>query len=95
MLSVLNDFSIDKIIEIINEIYDSGDIPKDLNNSIFLGISKKPGAHDCELHQTINLLNHINQANFRILMKISRSGKRTIRVQLCQGHRNEKCYIYY
>lgn len=39
-----------KINEMINEIYNGSEIPKDLNKSIFIELSKKPAANDCELH---------------------------------------------
>lgn len=31
----------------INEIYDSGDIPEDLRTSIFIALPNKPGLNKC------------------------------------------------
>lgn len=49
MLAALNDFSIDKIANIINQIYNSGDISEDLTQSNFITLAKKPGANNCDL----------------------------------------------
>lgn len=45
MLVVLYDFGIDKIIEIINEIYRNGDIREKLSRSFFITLSMKLGAN--------------------------------------------------
>ncbi|XP_042884442.1 uncharacterized protein LOC122261026 [Penaeus japonicus] len=44
MIKALDEFGIDKMTEIINEIYDSGEIPEELSKSIFIALPKKPGA---------------------------------------------------
>lgn len=41
MLWALDDYRIDKIIEIINELYDNDDITEDLSRSIFKALYKK------------------------------------------------------
>lgn len=53
MLAALDDFDIHKIAEIIYDIYESCDIPKELNRSIFIALPRNPGAKECELHWTI------------------------------------------
>lgn len=50
MLAALDDFCIDKITDIINEIYNSGYISEDLNRSIFIALLKKSGANEFEFH---------------------------------------------
>ena len=44
MLISLEDYGIDKLTNIINEIYDTGVIPEELSWSIFIALPKKPGA---------------------------------------------------
>ncbi len=75
MLTSLEEFGIEKLTEIVNEIYDSGEIPEDLSKSIFIALPKKPGAVDCELHRTISLMSHIIKIILRIIMV--RARKRT------------------
>ena len=53
--------------DIISEIYDNDEIPEDLCRSIFIALSKKSGAVECELHRTISLMCHITK--LRIIME--------------------------
>ena len=68
MIEALEDFGIDTMREIINEIYDSGTIPEDLSKSIFIALPKKPNATECELHRTISLMSHVIKTILRIIM---------------------------
>ena len=43
MIKALDDFGIDKLTIMANEIYDTVKIPQDLSKSIFLALPKKPG----------------------------------------------------
>lgn len=43
----IDDFVIDKITEIINNIYDNDDILEDVRQYIFIALSKKPGSNEC------------------------------------------------
>lgn len=61
MLVALDNFSIGKIMEIMNEIYDRYGIPEDLGRSIFIMLLKKPCANECEPPQTISLMDHITK----------------------------------
>jgi hypothetical protein len=45
-LNDLDELRVEKVSEIVNEIYDSGEIPNDLIRSIFITLPKKPGASD-------------------------------------------------
>lgn len=42
-----------------NKICDSGGILEDLTRSFFIVLAKKPVTNECELHQTIILIDHI------------------------------------
>ncbi|GFO42831.1 endonuclease-reverse transcriptase [Plakobranchus ocellatus] len=66
LIEALEDFGIGKVTHLLNEIYDTGQIPTDLSKSIFIALPKKPGATECELHRTISLISHIT----KILLKI-------------------------
>lgn len=41
----------------VNEIYDRGEIPEDLDISIIIVMPEK--VNECELHKTISLISHI------------------------------------
>ncbi|GFO03036.1 endonuclease-reverse transcriptase [Plakobranchus ocellatus] len=68
MIEALEEFGIEKVTELLNEIYDTGQIPTDISKSIFIALPKKPGATECELHRTISLMSHITKILLRIVM---------------------------
>ena len=68
MIQSLDELGIDVITKLINEIYDTGEIPEDLTKSIFIALPKKPGATECELHRTISLMSHVTKILLKILM---------------------------
>ena len=73
MIVALEDFGVEKLTEVLNEVYDCGEIPEDLSKSIFIALPKKPGAIECELHRTISLMSHVVKILLRILMMRARS----------------------
>src|SRR5438132_2934694 len=78
LLQATDEFGIDKITEIANDMYNSGNIPEDLSKSIYIALPKKPGATECELHRTISLMSVVIKVILRILMQRMRlkSGQR-------------------
>ena len=68
MIEALEDFGINTLTEILNGIFDSGNIPEDLSTSIFIALPKKPNVTECELHRTIGLMSHIIKIFPRIIM---------------------------
>lgn len=73
LLQATEEFSVDKITEIANDMYNSGNIPEDLSKSIFIALPKKPGATECELHRTISLMSVVLKVILRILMQRMRN----------------------
>ena len=49
ILQAADELSVDKITEIANDMYKSGNIPGDLSKSKFIALPKKPRATECEL----------------------------------------------
>ena len=84
MIKALDDFGIEKLTVIANEIYDTGKIPQDLSKSIFIALPKKPGTIECELHRTISLMSHITKVILRvIMMRVRRCTKPEISQEQC------------
>ena len=73
LLQATEEFRVEKITEIANDIYNSGNIPEDLSKSIFMALRKLPGATECELHKTIRLLSVVLKVVLRILMQRMRN----------------------
>ena len=44
IITSLEVYGVSKLTDIINEIYDTGEIPENLCRSIFIALPKKPGA---------------------------------------------------
>ena len=76
MIKALDEFGIAKVTDLINEIYDTGEIHPDLCKSIFVTLPKKPGATECELHRTISLMSHITKILMRVIMARTRKAIR-------------------
>ncbi|GFN88930.1 transposon tx1 uncharacterized 149 kda protein [Plakobranchus ocellatus] len=49
LIEALGDYGVDKVTILLNEIYDTGQIPTDMSRSIFIALPKKPGATECAL----------------------------------------------
>ena len=68
VFAVLEDIGIDFLTKLLNSIYDSGKIPKDLAKSVFITLPKIPGTMDCELYRTISLMSHLTKVHLRNVM---------------------------
>ncbi|GFR64660.1 LINE-1 retrotransposable element ORF2 protein [Elysia marginata] len=69
----LEEYGVEKLTSLLNEIYDTGEIPTDISRSVFIALPKKPGATDCELHRTISLMSHVTKILLRVVMMRIRS----------------------
>ena len=85
VFAVLEDIGIDFLTKLLNSIYDSGKIPKDLAKSVFITLPKIPGTMDCELHRTISLMSHLTKVLLRIIMARMRKSLRPEMSQLQFG----------
>ena len=68
LIEALEEYGIEKVTTLLNEIYDTGQIPVDMSRSIFIALPKKPGVTDCELHRTISLLSQVTKLLLRIII---------------------------
>ena len=78
VFSVLEDIGIDFLTKLLNSIYDTGKIPKDLAKSVLFTLPKIPGSMDCELYRTIrlSLMRHLTKVRLRIIMARMRKSLR-------------------
>ena len=87
------DIGIDFLTKLLNSIYDSGKIPKDLAKSVFITLPKIPGTMDCELYRTISLMSHLTKVLLRIIMARMRKSLRPEISQLQFGFVPDKSTI--
>lgn len=67
ILADLDNLCIDKIAEIINKIYNIGDVPEALIRFI-VELLKNPGANQCKLQWIISLMSDITKLIIQIRM---------------------------
>ena len=66
MIKLLEDFGIDKLTDLYNEIYSTGTFPEELLKSVYITLPKQPRATDCSNYRTISLMPH----TLKIFLKI-------------------------
>ena len=69
MITSLLEYGVSKVTDIINEIYENGQIPEDLCRSVFIALPKKPGTVEYELHRSISLMSYIIKLILMIIME--------------------------
>jgi len=57
------------IYEMINECYETGQVPSDFTKCIIVQIQKKTTAKTCEQHRTLSLIAHASKILIRIILK--------------------------
>ena len=68
MLETVGTVGISKVTEFANIIYNSGEVPKQMLQSIFIALSKKAGTIECDNYRLISLMSHIMKIILRIIM---------------------------
>ena len=68
MLEVLGEWGVGVVTKIANSIYDTGQIPEQMAQSVFITIPKKPGAIDCDKFRTISVMSQLSKIVLRIIL---------------------------
>ena len=76
IITTLEDLGIEVVTKLLNSIYDSGNIPKEMLKSVFIALPKSPGATECELHRTISLMSHFTKVLLRVIINRMRKSLR-------------------
>ena len=67
MVEAGGDFTIRKITELANKIYETGVLPDRMQESEFIVISKKVGAVDSEKHRTISITSQVAKIVLKVI----------------------------
>lgn len=67
LLKLLNDKSVNMILQLFNTIYSTGIIPQEWLLSTFITIPKKTNAMQCSDHRTISLMSHLLKVFLRVI----------------------------
>ena len=82
--NALGEIGIEKVTDILNEKYDTSEIPTEMSKSIFIALPKKPGATECKLHRTISLMSHVTKVLlWVIMMRVRNKIRPEIAEELC------------
>ena len=68
LVKLLEEDAIDFLHGLMNQIYDSGQLPEELLRSIFVAIPKISGTTACGKHRTIVLMSHTVKILLRIII---------------------------
>ncbi|PIK48019.1 putative RNA-directed DNA polymerase from mobile element jockey-like [Apostichopus japonicus] len=78
-LKALDSKGMEMLTSLCNEMYRSGELPKELKHSQFITIPKKSNATDCTDYRTISLMSHVTKI---LLSIIIRRNARTIEQEI-------------
>lgn len=59
LLRVFDGLWLDEVTEVINVLYDSGEMLEGLSRCVFVALPKKLGAKECEIHLLISSMSYI------------------------------------
>ena len=69
MLQLLEEFGVEKMTELFNDIYVTGHIPEELLKSVYITLPKKARATECADHRTISLMPHILKVFLKVIQE--------------------------
>ena len=67
MVEAMGDFAITKIVELANQIYQTGKIPEKTKESEFIVILKKEGVIDCSKYRTIPNMSQVAKIVLKVI----------------------------
>ena len=67
MIKLLEEFGIDKVHQLYNEICSTGTFLEELLKSVYITLPKQPRATDCSNYRTISLMPHTLKIFFKII----------------------------
>ena len=68
-LKAFEEYNLELVTELCNTIYNSGYIPTDMKQSIFIPLLKKTKAQKCTEFRTISLMTHISKLLLKIVQQ--------------------------
>ena len=68
-LKALDEENADALTRFCNSIYNSGHIPTEMEQSIFIPLPKKPKAQNCTEYRTISLMSHVTKLVLKVIQQ--------------------------
>ncbi|GFO31384.1 RNA-directed DNA polymerase from mobile element jockey [Plakobranchus ocellatus] len=92
LIEALEDFGIGKVTHLLNEIYDTGQIPTDLSKSIFIALPKKPVLIAENKEDLQKLLNIVGEESRKKRLELN--SKKTEVMVIRRRQESPKCDIF-
>ncbi|GFO29416.1 RNA-directed DNA polymerase from mobile element jockey [Plakobranchus ocellatus] len=68
-IKALEDFGITEVTNLMNTMYNTGELPKDMRKSMFITLPKQPRTTERDQQRKISLMNPLTKILLRIVMK--------------------------
>ena len=95
LLKCLGETGISMLHQIADEIYQNGEWPKEMMESTFIPLPKKPKATDCSNFRTISIMNHSTKIVLRVIMnRMKKIIHEVSEMQLCPTKAQGTLYMY-
>ena len=65
----VGNIGVEKMTNVANSIYETGQIPERMKESIFIAIPKKVGTTECDKHRIISLMSQVGKIILRVIME--------------------------
>ena len=69
MIRALEDFGVDTLTDLYNDMYATGHIPDELLQSVYITLPKKPRATECSDFRTISLMPHVMKLFLKVIQE--------------------------
>ena len=69
MLRALEDFGVDRLTELFNDMYSTGHMPDELLQSIYITLPKKARATECSDYRTLSMMPHVLKIFLKVLQE--------------------------
>lgn len=73
MLKNAGEAGIETMTKLANDIYEKGQLPEELCQSVFIALPKTAGSINCEDYRTISLISHITKLIMKVLLERARN----------------------
>ena len=69
MIRTLEEFGVDTLTDLYNDMYATGHIPEELLQSVYITLPKKPRATECSDFRTISLMPHVMKLFLKVIQE--------------------------
>ena len=68
LVEALEEVGVENLTKVLDKIYSTEHLPKDLRSAVFIALPEKPGATECGQHHTVSIMSQITKLLLRIII---------------------------